>query len=600
MAGSAESSAERPHVQQTLSSPGRFYHQGSLPILNAKRKTGTSQTLRPHDQPHVHTGKSLQRTPPIQKEPSSPFLTTFEKLSENSNSEPPDANPRNPGDSIHEGVWVVDGPHRTVWRSEGLINAGTILVANGATFIKTRDAVENNGVILVTNGASFVDRDIINAVDDDAVFIVRDASSATANRRFRAGEGAGYTAYVEVSDNSTLTARNMFIGNFGTGIMVATNSDISVSAGLTVGRQNGSLGIIELNEANLSVGGNLRIANGGDAAGVIVLQQQSRIDANSLTIAQAGSGILSVVDSVVAVTGNVKVAAGGSAIGTVVLENSTMQMAGRLDIAQQNGSIGSVTARSGSTLAATGNVRVGVRNSSTATLEIDSGSTARSGGNVLVNNNGTLTLNQGTLDAVGDLSVEGSMFTTDSTIRIGDDFSLASGSILRGGVNDIYEISGSFNNDIVAVADFDLSDVTIRFMAPGTPSDSVDVRGVDLGPDAFGYVDNYAIHGLSLASGRSLQLVDSGSSGGALYVQTLVLDDGVIQLADISGDALNIYYNPALPENAYLGGLTYPLGNGTSNLLPIGIPEPGTLFLMLLGFTCLYQRSSRKQEESTH
>jgi len=73
----------------------------------------------------------------------------------------------------------------------------------------------------------------------------------------------------------------------------------------------------------------------------------------------------------------------------------------------------------------------------------------------------------------------------------------------------------------------------------------------------------------------------SGTDGGALYVDVisgLVLSGGtVINIAGAT-EVLNIYYNPLLPENAYLGTMTYAFASGNGQLIPT--PLPGSVLLL--------------------
>jgi hypothetical protein len=89
------------------------------------------------------------------------------------------------------------------------------------------------------------------------------------------------------------------------------------------------------------------------------------------------------------------------------------------------------------------------------------------------------------------------------------------------------------------------------------------VGGDDLGFVGLGYLDNFAWGVLGLASGAGLTLVDGDEvAGGALYVDRLVLGDGIGQLAAINSGGFNIYYNADAAGNAYLGGLNYQLAGG--------------------------------------
>ena len=70
----------------------------------------------------------------------------------------------------------------------------------------------------------------------------------------------------------------------------------------------------------------------------------------------------------------------------------------------------------------------------------------------------------------------------------------------------------------------------------------------------------------------------------ALYVDVLDIKDRTLidpenRLAlPFFGDA-DIYYNSTLPENAYLGGLTYVFPEGTGTLTA-QVPEPATIWMI--------------------
>ena len=63
-------------------------------------------------------------------------------------------------------------------------------------------------------------------------------------------------------------------------------------------------------------------------------------------------------------------------------------------------------------------------------------------------------------------------------------------------------------------------------------------------------------------------------------------------MSQINSNGLNIYYNPTLAANAYLGDATYQLeGGGT--LAPGATPEPGTWLMLggsLAGLAALRRR----------
>lgn len=103
----------------------------------------------------------------------------------------------------------------------------------------------------------------------------------------------------------------------------------------------------------------------------------------------------------------------------------------------------------------------------------------------------------------------------------------------------------------------------------GTGSHVFRHPGADLGAVETGYVENFAWPGLRLADGDQLVIEDGNATPGVgLYVRRLELPGGVAQIASITGNGANLYYDPDEPSNAYLGGQTYPLGGGGA-IVPI-------------------------------
>ena len=111
-----------------------------------------------------------------------------------------------------------------------------------------------------------------------------------------------------------------------------------------------------------------------------------------------------------------------------------------------------------------------------------------------------------------------------------------------------------------------------------------------------GYTDNFAWGSLDF-SGQTLNLVDGNDTfGGALYVGLImgvILNDGMV--ADIYGNGLNIYYNPDLAGNAYLGKGIYGLMGG-GYLEPAHTPLPGSVWLLLSGLAGLGYWRRRKSQ----
>ena len=102
---------------------------------------------------------------------------------------------------------------------------------------------------------------------------------------------------------------------------------------------------------------------------------------------------------------------------------------------------------------------------------------------------------------------------------------------------------------------------------PGLHPAAATINSTSPGPTWGGagpvILNNFAWGSLDL-TGQTLTLLDGNNTpGGALYVGTIL---GVLlsggQVTDIYGNGLDIYYDPSLAGNAYLGGLTYQLAGG--------------------------------------
>ncbi|MBN1569461.1 MAG: PEP-CTERM sorting domain-containing protein [Acidobacteria bacterium] len=122
------------------------------------------------------------------------------------------------------------------------------------------------------------------------------------------------------------------------------------------------------------------------------------------------------------------------------------------------------------------------------------------------------------------------------------------------------------------------------------------LAGLDLGANAFGFLDNFAWSSLALGEGEELHFFDGSldTAGAALYLGWLY----PLDLDDVFSD-FNIYYDSTLPGNSWLAENRYQL-NGIGWLIPTGairppgdIPEPTTLLFFgsgLLGFFIVKKR----------
>ena len=150
-------------------------------------------------------------------------------------------------------------------------------------------------------------------------------------------------------------------------------------------------------------------------------------------------------------------------------------------------------------------------------------------------------------DGNGILTVD-SVFTVEST------FTLRSGTILNVDDTARVDIGNQFINEMTAESDFNFgSNGTLQFDSATTVSPlsyelfgTLEVGGEDMGFIPAGFVDNFSVPNLVIASGAKVNLVDlrdngnRGSGSEALYVDTLTFADSN-GLLNVNG--LNLYYN---------------------------------------------------------
>lgn len=158
-------------------------------------------------------------------------------------------------------------------------------------------------------------------------------------------------------------------------------------------------------------------------------------------------------------------------------------------------------------------------------------------------------------------------YVSDPSTNYFTDLIVGTGGTLTGGTGDLFVVSGNFYNSSLqnttwntASAELDFSSGTVHAMS---------LAGSDMGASSLGYVNNFAWGTLRLSAGQSLVLSDgNGTAGAAFYADGLILDGGVAQIASITGNGFNIYYDPYNSANAYLGGMTYSLSGGGA-IIPI-------------------------------
>ena len=170
---------------------------------------------------------------------------------------------------------------------------------------------------------------------------------------------------------------------------------------------------------------------------------------------------------------------------------------------------------------------------------------------------------------------------------------------------DTFIIKNNFETHCTSNTMWDTDQAVLQFVAGTYDSHNLYITGADLGPTPSGYDNNYAWGTFLLGetdeygnivpgTEQEVHLYDGNdTAGGALYVgeiQGLLFGSPLI--TNIYGNGLNIYYDPTLPGNAYLGGLTYDLQDG-GQLMPTPVPASVLLLgsgLLGLGLLCRWRR----------
>lgn len=201
----------------------------------------------------------------------------------------------------------------------------------------------------------------------------------------------------------------------------------------------------------------------------------------------------------------------------------------------------------------------------------------------IVLNEGVFTLDGGMLDAgelagpgtvrllsgeavLGGLAIDGQLELADAVVQV-DDVAVGEDGWVTATSGAVLEVSGSFVAESEAFLQWDTRDAQLAFVGAG--GHTFQGPGVDRGDHRGAARFNFGWGTLSLEKGGSLIL----EGGGAVYVGVLALGGGLAQLDAIVGNGSKIYYDAALPENAYLGGALHPLAMGGA-VAPITADDP--------------------------
>ena len=200
-------------------------------------------------------------------------------------------------------------------------------------------------------------------------------------------------------------------------------------------------------------------------------------------------------------------------------------------------------------------------------------------GNII--NNGIFQATSAIVSFTGTFSNNGA-YLSDPSVQNFASLAIGVNGSLVGGAGDVYKVTGNVTNNSTQAGAFNISGAKLTLA--GTVNHQFTWSGADLGSTAAGYENNFAIGTLELQAGGSLTIEGesgTGAAGVGIYASVLQLDGGLAQIASITGNGADIYYDPTQAGNAYLGDQTYALQGGGE--ITAAIPEPGTVSLLTLG-----------------
>jgi len=204
----------------------------------------------------------------------------------------------------------------------------------------------------------------------------------------------------------------------------------------------------------------------------------------------------------------------------------------------------------------------------------------------LFHNYGTVKLFDGVeVTFAGSFANSGRLESDPALARFTGDLSVLAEGHLVGGAGDRFIVEGDFLNSSEQADLWDTAAAAL--ILGGSGRQTVELPGEDRGYSPAGRIDNFAWGTLEIPEGVEVEFTDGNASnnGTAIYVgvldiqdRTLIDPENLLALP-FFGDA-DIYYDPSLPENDYLDGLTYAFADGTGTLTA-QIPEPATIWLII-------------------
>jgi autotransporter-associated beta strand protein len=415
------------------------------------------------------------------------------------------------------------------------VNAGTTLVLNGV--IAGSGGLVKSGLGSLVVGSEFMGQTsnysgatVVDAGTLKVTSSIASTSSATVNSGAR----------LVFADGATGGLMPLVAAAGGTIDISGLDSD-----GLIAGSIDGG-GAIQLGGKTLTFGGSGANTN---FAGVIADGGLADGSGGSTVKTGAGTTTLSGINTY---TGPTTVDAGTlNVTGSIARSSQTIVNTGGI-LSVAGGTISGLTNNgSVSVSGASPTINGDVTNQAGKTINI-SGNATFAGS---VTNSGTFKTTGATATFDGTFTNNG-IYTSDPSTQNFQNLTIGTNGALVGGLGDIFNVRGNLINNSTQNTVWDTHLSQVGFNASGPHQ--LNWTGTEQGRGNTGFVNNFATGIFVLPSAATL----ATSGGGALYTRVLQLGDGASQIASITGNGLNIHYNPGSPQNAYLNFQTYALPSG--------------------------------------
>lgn len=455
------------------------------------------------------------------------------------------------GGFSNAGLWTVADGNVTLSNSGANTNLGQLTIGAGRALQLAGSTLANRGALALGAGLVSGSGQLTNAAGGTL-------------------SGVGTVASSFVNQGAVVP---------GNGALVVTQGFVNAGVVNLTGPLTGITGGPIANSGTLQGAGNVGAAVGNSGTveaigGTLILTQPLT---NSGRIAAGSSAKL--------------LAQGGLAAnnGLIVIGGGTFDAAGPLNNGGQItgwGSFSSGGLTNNGAISLTGGVTQvsgGVTNSAGHAIQVAYNPATFTG--AVINNGSFHTVSTTVVFAAG-FTNNGVLASDPATLRF-TDLAVGPAGVVTAAAGDLFDVSGSFVNLSTQASSWDTHGASLLFHGAGNPS--FVLAGRDVGADAAGYQANFAWARVEIAAGTGL-ILSAASAGqrGALYTGAFVLDGGLNQIAALHS-AANIYYDPAIDDNGYLGGATYALDGG-GTLAPV--PEPASWTLLSVGALVLLRRMS--------